>query len=258
MSSGSRRFYQSYNQFNPPRSRWQRSAPYIITGGAVGLCIIGYGYHLFSINQYITAHDRRHVDLVEQNFVNSRENLLNGRWWTLVSSSFMHYGFLHLACNMYGLISFGPYAVQTFGPGAFIGLWLGSAVACGAAAILWEQFQKQERRKRGNDRIKIFGRQLVNDDPTATFARSIGASGSLLGIVTAQCCLYPRLGISMIGLPFSIPAWGAGLIFVNFSLWAMVTGILPGIGHAGHLGGMAFGAAYYYSWLRRRLRLPRF
>jgi len=172
----------------------------------------------------------------------------------------MHYNFMHIAFNMATLISFGPHAVRLFGPSGFAVLWVGSAAACGAAHVLWDQVQEQERRKRGKDRITILGYQVVKDDPTVstTSTQSIGASGSILGIVTAIGCFQPQMGISMLLVPFYIPAWGAALIFANFSFYAMVTGILPWMGHAGHLGGMAFGAAYYYTWLKRRLRLPRF
>lgn len=258
--SRTQRFYQSCSEHYPPQSSWQRRAPHIVTGGAVGLCIIGYAYHHFSINQFTKAHDRLHIDFVEHNLVNSRENLQNGRWWTLITSSFMHYNFMHIAFNMATLISFGPNAVRLFGPSGFAVLWIGSAAACGTAQVLWDRLQEQERRKRGKDRMTILGYQLVKDDPTVstTFAKSIGASGSVLGIITAIGCFQPQMGISMLFIPFYIPAWGAGLIFANFSLYAVVTGIVPWIGHAGHLGGMTFGAAYYYAWLKRRLRFRRF
>ncbi len=164
---------------------------------------------------------------------------------------------MHIAFNMATLISFGPHAVRLFGPSGFAVLWVGSAAACGAAHVLWDQVQEQERRKRGKDRITILGYQVVKDDPKVS-TQSIGASGSILGIVTAIGCFHPQMGISMLLVPFYIPAWGAALLFANFSLYSMVTGILPWMGHAGHLGGMAFGAAYYYTWLKRRLRLPRF
>ena len=257
---GTRRFYQDYSGYYPPPSSWDLYAPRIVTGGAVGLCIAGFAYHHYSINRYTNVGDRSHIDIVEQNFVNSRENLQKGRWWTLITSSFMHFSGLHLGCNMLPLLSFGPGAVRAFGPSGFVGLWLGSAVVCGAAELLWEQVQEQERRKRPNDRIKIFGHQLVKDDPTlsTTFAKSIGASGSLGGIITAICCSNPRMRIYLFPVPFAIPAYGATLAFATFSLYAMVTGLLPWIGHAGHLGGLTWGAVYYYAWLRRRLRFPRF
>ena len=171
----------------------------------------------------------------------------------------MHFQPVHLGCNVLALLSFGS-AAQVFGPSGYVGLWLGSAVACGAAQVLWEMFQEQELKKRKKDRIAIFGHQLVQDDPTHStiFARSIGASGSVLGIITALSCMNPNTGIGMFFIPLYVPAWGCGLAFITFSGYCMVTNSLPALGHAGHLGGMAFGAAYYYVWLRRRLRIRYF
>ena len=171
----------------------------------------------------------------------------------------MHFGAVHLGCNVLSLLSFGR-AAQVFGPSGFVGLWLGSALTCGAAHVLWEMVQVQELRKRKKDRITIFGHQLVQDDPTRSTisAKSIGASGSVLGIITALCCMKPNLRIGVLFLPQTIPAWVYGLVFITFSGYCMVSNSVPAIGHAGHLGGMAFGAAYYYTWLRRRVRIRYF
>ena len=255
----SRRAYLSRGGYlaQPPNpSVWQQYGPKIVVWGFVGLCAAGYSYHLYSLAQFSKNGDRRHVDLIEQNFVNSRENLQHGRWWTLITSSFMHFELWHIGINMLGLVSLGPGAVRLFGSRGFLGLWFISALGCGATAIGWEYFQEQERRKRRQDRMTIPGYQLVKDDPTTstTFARSIGASGSLLGVITALGCFNPRATVTVFPVPIPMSIGLVGLLFTTFSLGAMVTGIIPGIGHSGHLGGMALGAAYYYVLLRRRLR----
>ncbi len=259
LTSGTRRCYQNYGRYTPP-SGWQLYGPKIVAWGTVGLCVGGFLYHHYSTYRYTKFGDRSQVDLIEQNFVNSRENVRQGRWWTLITSSLMHFEAWHLAANMFGLVSFGPRVVQIFGAGGFVGLWLGSAAACGAAQIMWEVVQEQELRKKQKDRIRVLGYQLVKEDPTRsiTFTRAIGASGSVLGIITAAGCFQPHMVVNIFPIPVGIPAWGAGLMFATFSVSAMVTGLIPGWGHAGHLGGMAFGAAYYYTWLRRRLRVLRF
>ena len=254
-----RRSYSSYGEYYAPPTGWQRNGPNIVTWGFVGLCAAGYGYHLYAVDHFTKTRDRSHVDIIEQNFVNSRENLQQGRWWTLTTSSFMHFTPFHFAVNMMALVGMGPSAARIFGSGGFLGLWFVSALGCGAVSQFWEQFQEQERRKK---RTNVLGYQMVQDDydPTlsTTFARSIGASGSVLGIVTALGCFNPRTLITMFPIPVPMSMRLAGLLFATYSLGAMVTGIMPGIGHAGHLGGMAFGAAYYYTILRRRLRIPRF
>ena len=253
-----RRFYQNYGSYYPPPG-WQLYGPDIVVWGAAGLCVAGYGFHVYSRYRYTTAGDRQPIDFVEANFVNSRENLGKGRWWTLITSSFMHFEPIHLACNVLTLVAF-RHAAHIYGPSGFVGLWLGSAVACGAAQIMWEMVQDQELKKRKKDRITIFGHPLVQDDPARStiFAKSIGASGSVLGVVTAWCCMNPSTRIGMFLIPLYVPAWSYGVAFVTFSGYCLVTNSLPALGHAGHLGGMAFGAAYYYLWLRRRVRIRYF
>lgn len=78
--------------------------------------------------------------------------------------------------------------------------------------------------------------------------RALGFSGSLMGLTTVAACLSPSTVMYI---------WG----IVPVPLWAMVAGYFAydgyylndprsSVGHAGHLGGMAFGVAYYLVRLR--------
>ena len=89
------------------------------------------------------------------------------------------------------------------------------------------------------------------------YGGSIGASGVLCGLTGTLLCLAPRMRVLVFFL--SAPLWSTQLIFVVGSVYCMATGSVQLLGHAGHLGGMAAGVAYYYGvarpWLRRAGRL---
>ena len=165
----------------------------------------------------------------------------------------MHFELLHLGANMFGLYSLGPLIVSTFGPASFIAIWVGSSLACDSAVLYWDWLGQQAQRARfarmKSDLLLFRARveQIVE-------MHSIGASGSVLGLFTAFVCMMPKAKIFLFPIPVQMPAWTGLGVFVVGSVYCVVSGTLPQIGHVGHLGGMAFGAAYYWSWGRRILR----
>src|SRR5581483_206797 len=42
-----------------------------------------------------------------------------GDWWRLLTSAFVHFGFIHLALNMWVLLSVGRFTERLFGRGFF-------------------------------------------------------------------------------------------------------------------------------------------
>jgi rhomboid protease GluP len=52
-----------------------------------------------------------------------------GRWWTLISASFLHGGILHIFFNMAALSQLGPFIIQEFGANRFMVIYIVSGVA---------------------------------------------------------------------------------------------------------------------------------
>ena len=88
--------------------------------------------------------------------------------------------------------------------------------------------------------------------------RNVGASGSLLGMFAVYGCSAPNATVTVFPLPIPIKAWIAIGLFAAGSAYCAVNALLPQLGHVGHLGGLAFGAAWYYTWGRRLLRFRGF
>jgi rhomboid protease GluP len=136
---------------------------------------------------------------------------VNGEWWRLLSSTFIHYGFLHLGFNMWCLWSLGNIAERLFGGGRFLTMYVLSGLGGSAASLVWHPY-----------------------------VVSAGASGAVFGIAGG---LASFLYLARIHLPQRAvrDLLTSILIFIGFNLAFGFT--VPGIDNAGHLGGLVVGAA---------------
>ncbi|HOD28011.1 MAG TPA: rhomboid family intramembrane serine protease [Syntrophales bacterium] len=127
-----------------------------------------------------------------------------GRWWTLITASFLHGGLLHLFFNMAALWQLGPFVQQIFGTHRFVVLY----VASGAAGFLLSYF--------------------------AGIPFTIGASASLCGLIGA--ILYygkSRGGFLGESVYRQATGWIVGLVLFGL--------LVPGINNWAHGGGLAAG-----------------
>jgi len=130
----------------------------------------------------------------------------------LVTSGFLHASWYHLGANVYTMWYFGRVVEQIFGPGRFIFVYLGSALAA-ALLSLWGKWSGKR------DAIP-----------------SAGASGSVLGIMAALAVFRWRHGLAFREL------WVA--LLLNFAL----STFSRDVDDLGHIGGAASGAAIAYLW----------
>jgi membrane associated rhomboid family serine protease len=162
---------------------------------------------------------------LHDHFVHSLKNMKDGRYYTLVTSAFMHQSIMHLAMNMIGLWGFGRLIVSGFGAPSFLVLYFGSVIAGGLTQnYVWE--------KRGQWN-----------------AGGLGASGGVLGVFAATACIVPRGQMGFLFIP--MPMWLGAALMVGLSVGGLQDRWLPTFGHADHLGGMAFGALLWLMALRR-------
>jgi len=124
-----------------------------------------------------------------------------GEWYRLITSTFLHYGVVHLALNMFALWVVGGALEPLLGRSRFLALYLLSGLGGSVAVYLF----------------------------TAPNVPTAGASGAVFGMFAAFFILLRRLGrdTSMI----------TGILVINLVLTLLV----PGISVAGHLGGLVTG-----------------
>jgi rhomboid protease GluP len=135
--------------------------------------------------------------------------VIGGQWWRLISSAFLHVGFLHIALNMYVLWRAGALAERLFGRAAFLALYLFAAVGGSLASLLW-----------------------------SPFSVTAGASGAIFGVYGA---LFALSRVARDAWPSEAVA-GLQKGAVGFVLYNVMFGMaMPNVSNSAHLGGLATG-----------------
>jgi membrane associated rhomboid family serine protease len=142
---------------------------------------------------------------------------------TLVTSTFLHAGILHLAANMLYLFIFGAAIEERLGHARFLAFYLAAGVFAGLATIA--------------------------ADPGSRVA-VVGASGAIAGVLGAYLALFPASRIITI-LPFrtiEVPAIFYLLIWFALQLYSGLASAAigapgGGIAWSAHIGGFLFGLA---------------
>ncbi len=131
--------------------------------------------------------------------------------WQIISYQFMHAGIGHLFFNMFALWMFGSELESLWGSKKFLIYYL----LCGIGAALVQMF--------------------VSDAPT------VGASGSIYGILIAFGMTFPNRPIFMFPIFIPIPAKYYVAIFAVIEFISGVSGSSSSVAHFAHLGGAATG-----------------
>lgn len=139
------------------------------------------------------------------------------RPWTLVTYALLHGGFGHFFFNMLGLFFFGPRVEERIGTRSFYTLYL-VAVVVGA----------------------LFGFFFP-------FARLVGASAGVYGVMLAFARFWPREPIHIWGI-LPVPAAVLVLAYAVISVLGFASS--GGTAHWAHLGGF-LGGFLYLKWLDR-------
>ncbi len=155
-------------------------------------------------------------------------------WHTVVSSMFLHGGWLHIIGNMWFLWVFGNNVEDSMGHVRFVGFYL----LCGVLAALAQILASR-----------------------SSPAPLVGASGAISGIMGGYLVLYPRVRVhTLVFLGFfvttiAVPAYfmllyWAFLQFVSSVLTAGA-GAEGGVAFVAHLGGFVAGAALIRLFAKR-------
>lgn len=152
---------------------------------------------------------------------------------TLVTSMFLHGGWMHLGGNMLFLWIFGDNLEEEMGPFGFLLFYL----ACGAAA----------------------GLAQVLPDPGSQVPM-VGASGAIAGVMGGYLLLFPRAKVDVLFIfviffrIFAIPAWIVLGIWLAIQIFSGVAtpSDAGGVAYWAHVGGFAAGLVLTVpAWLRR-------
>jgi membrane associated rhomboid family serine protease len=137
-----------------------------------------------------------------------------GQWWRILAATFLHFGLLHLAMNMYALSHLGRVAEQLFGSAKFVTVYLLAGVGSTMAISVWYAY-------------------VLHEPGGALMA---GASGSIFGVMGLLAVVLLRGGTHA--------AQQIGRSLVKDVLVMLAIGfVVPMISNTGHVGGLVVGAA---------------
>jgi membrane associated rhomboid family serine protease len=164
------------------------------------------------------------------NFLVSWTGIVEGRFWTLLTSVFSHNMFFHIFLNMYVFFGFGAVLEQALGTRRFLRFYLAAGVVASLSHVTVSAF-------------------LIGDPSLA----ALGASGAISGVILLFSLMFPQERVLLLGI-IPIPALFASFAIVALDVWGLVEQTLGGklpIGHGAHLGGALYGLVYYLIAVRR-------
>lgn len=155
-------------------------------------------------------------------------NPYNFQFWQLITYQFMHGSFSHILFNMFGLWMFGMQIENIWGSKKFLIYYLTAGVVAGLS--------------------QLFITPLLQ----AGAAPTIGASGSIYGVLIAFAMMFPD---QLIFLYFLIPVKAKYLIgFLVVLEFMLVDSADTGVAHLAHLGGAV--AGFIFIMLDKNIHVP--
>jgi len=160
----------------------------------------------------IIAWDSPDTEKIFDNYGYSTENLLDGKYYVIITSIFLHSDLSHLISNMFVLLIFGLVLEKEIGcrnyllvffMGAFFGDFLSSLVY-----------------------------------PVSI--PSIGASGGIFALITATMLIKPVPMEGFMPLPLGVIAIG----YIFYAIIGLLTNYPPHVSQIAHLGGALIGMVY--------------
>ncbi|OYY11326.1 MAG: rhomboid family intramembrane serine protease [Sphingobacteriia bacterium 24-36-13] len=146
------------------------------------------------------------------------------QWYRFITSGLIHADIMHLVFNMYSFYLFGDLVEKTFvqifgesGKVIYIVLYVVSLIVC----LLPTYFNNQNN----------------------YHYRSLGASGAVSAVIFAGIFLYPTMGMGIFPIPFHIPGFIFGPLYLILSAYLAKKGH-GNINHSAHIWGAIFGIVF--------------
>ena len=180
------------------------------------------------------------IDYLGLHFVTSQDF----QFWQPLTYMFMHADFSHIFFNMFAVLMFGPALEERWGSRRYLIYYL---IAGLGAAFVQEAYWA----------ISFNQMDAFSASVLSQIAVTIGASGSVFGILLAFGWFFPEVRMFLLFVPVPIRARTMVLIYALIELFSGVAPIQgDNVAHFAHLGGMIFGWIIILLW--RWLKVPGF
>jgi membrane associated rhomboid family serine protease len=201
--------------------------------------------------------------------------------WQPISHMFMHGGLMHIAFNMFALVSFGSLLENIWGSKKFLFFYfscgLGSALVHSGMNYYFFHDSLNILTDNGNrtsEVLKILAEGKYNTEwqkilSTAQFENlvssfmvpAVGASGAIYGLLIAFAFMFPNAELALMFIPVPIKAkyFVPGLVLVDLYLGISGKSIFGGggIAHFAHVGGALFGFIIMWYWKKNQFNQNR-
>lgn len=199
----------------------------------------------------------------------------------LFTYMFMHGGFNHMFFNMFALYMFGGVLEQLWGPRRFLFYYLITGIGAGLVQEVFWTFEYHSVFKALDEAIAANSGKLLLpfEDMLSHYFRltnlgsfdapalidmknmflnlpvTVGASGSVFGLLLAFGWLFPEAKIMLIFFPVPIKArvfvllYGVAELFMGVAQFSW-----DNVAHFAHLGGMLFGVILILYWQKKKTR----
>jgi membrane associated rhomboid family serine protease len=142
--------------------------------------------------------------------------------WQLLTYNFLHGGTFHILINMMVLYMFGGEIETFFGKQRFLTYYLICGIGAGMVTVLFSS----------NSTIQV-----------------VGASGAIYGLLMAYGIIYPNRQVLFMFI-FPVKVKWMVLIFIGIEFFGTMEYSSDGISHITHLGGLLFGFAYFFLFIK--------
>ena len=170
--------------------------------------------------------------------------------WSLLTYMFMHdtHSFAHVFFNMFGVYMFGRVLENVWGPKRFLIFYMVTGIGAGITQeLVWLYSVHSFASANGVTLV-----QLVAGDPSLNYLITIGASGSVFGILLAFAMLFPNVPLYLMFIPIPIKA---KYFVIFYGLAELFMGVAnnggDSVAHFAHLGGMLFGYFLVRYWKKK-------
>ena len=174
-----------------------------------------------------------------------------------VTYMFMHdtHSFAHVFFNMFGVYMFGRVLENVWGPKRFLIFYMVTGIGAGITQeLVWLYSVHSFASANGVTLV-----QLVAGDPSLNYLITIGASGSVFGILLAFAMLFPNVPLYLMFIPIPIKA---KYFVIFYGLAELFMGVAnnggDSVAHFAHLGGMLFGYFLVRYWKKKDIDMGRY
>ena len=161
------------------------------------------------------------------------ERILAGEVWRLITPVFLHADLFHLAFNMIVFFLIGTRLEELYGTREFLCFYLLAGIFASLATL------------------------AVEAAGLSPLRHGVGASGAVMAAMILFAFHFPYQKI-YVYFVLPLPMWLCAILYVAINVLGVIGVGDKGIGYLAHLGGAAFGCAYYLTGWRISPLIPEF